>query len=100
VCFKTSAEKGLPLQPYSDRSSAADACHEVELSTEYKVAGEAGDEVVAPEDTIRAYKWVKGAGGLGAELRCTAPARLLAEVLPLDDGPWDDSRACCQVQMM
>jgi hypothetical protein len=58
VCFKTSSDKSLPLKRFSDRSSAADACHEMEMSTEYKLAGEQGDEVVAPEDTVRAYRWV------------------------------------------
>jgi hypothetical protein len=78
---KTQEERFPSLKKYSDRSSAADACHGVEPCTEYKVvlqreaAGgqmEQVVETVAPEEAVKAYRCVCGGGGAllaGARLR-------------------------------
>ena len=52
---KSSHEKFPSTAKYSDRSRADDASHTVSLDTEFRCIGNP-DEVVAPEDRVKAYK--------------------------------------------
>lgn len=52
---KSSHEKFPSTAKYSDRSRAADASHTVSLDTEFRCISNP-DEVVAPEDRVKAYK--------------------------------------------
>lgn len=55
VTKKSSHEKFPSTSKYSDRSRAADASHTVSLDTEFRCISNP-DEVVAPEDRVKAYK--------------------------------------------
>ena len=55
VTKKSSAEKFPSTAKYSDRSRAEDATHTVSLDTEFRAVGNP-DEVVPPEDKVKAYK--------------------------------------------
>ncbi|KAL3159758.1 ATP-dependent DNA helicase II subunit 2 [Trebouxia sp. C0009 RCD-2024] len=55
VTKKSSHEKFPSTAKYSDRSRAADASHTVSLDTEFRCISNP-DEVVAPEDRVKAYK--------------------------------------------
>ena len=52
---KSSTEKFPSTAKYSDRSRAEDATHTVSLDTEFRAVSNP-DEVVAPEDKVKAYK--------------------------------------------
>ncbi len=55
VTKKSSAEKFPSTSKYSDRSRSDDATHTVSLDTEFRAVSNP-DEVVAPEDKVKAYK--------------------------------------------
>ncbi|KAL0036571.1 hypothetical protein WJX79_000925 [Trebouxia sp. C0005] len=58
VTKKSSAEKFPSTSKYSDRSRSDDATHTVSLDTEFRAVSNP-DEVVAPEDKVKAYKYGK-----------------------------------------
>ena len=58
VTKKSSHEKFPSTARYSDRSRAEDASHTVSLDTEFRCISNP-DEVVAPEDRVKAYKVIK-----------------------------------------
>lgn len=55
VTKKSSAEKFPSTSKFSDRSRSGDATHTVSLDTEFRAVSNP-DEVVAPEDRVKAYK--------------------------------------------
>ena len=55
VTKKVSQEKFPSTAKYSDRSRSEDASHTVSLDTEFRAISNP-DEVVAPEDKVKAYK--------------------------------------------
>ncbi len=55
VTKKSSAEKFPSTSKYSDRSRSDDATHTVSLDTEFRAVSNP-DEVVPPEDNVKAYK--------------------------------------------
>ena len=55
VTKKSSHERFPSTAKYSDRSRAADASHTVSMDTEFRCISNP-DEVVAPEDRVKAYK--------------------------------------------
>ena len=55
VTKKSSAEKFPSTSKYSDRSRSDDATHTVSLDTEFRAVSNP-DEVVPPEDKVKAYK--------------------------------------------
>ena len=55
VTKKSSHEKFPSTAKYSDRSRAEDASHTVSLDTEFRCISNP-DEVVAPEERVKAYK--------------------------------------------
>lgn len=55
VTKKSSSEKFPSTSKFSDRSRSGDATHTVSLDTEFRAVSNP-DEVVAPEDRVKAYK--------------------------------------------
>lgn len=55
VTKKSSHERFPSMAKYSDRSRAEDASHTVSLDTEFRCISNP-DEVISPEDRVKAYK--------------------------------------------